>query len=136
LILYGDSSALVKRYLREQGSSAVAEWVAEAERIVCCRIGYVEVRRAIALSKAPDLDPLLARFEIDWTATVVIEVDEEVAGDAALLAPRLELRTLDALHLAAALQVASSDLRFACWDRRLWRAARSVGLDVLPETQP
>jgi predicted nucleic acid-binding protein len=42
------------------------------------------------------------------------------------------LRSLDALHLAAALTLATSELTFATWDARLHRAAREHGLRTLP----
>ena len=46
---------------------------------------------------------------------------------------------LDALHLASALRLADGDpasMTFACWDLRLWRAARDDGFTMLPPTEP
>jgi predicted nucleic acid-binding protein len=42
------------------------------------------------------------------------------------------LRTLDAIHLAAALSVPGESPLFATWDTRLHRAAREHGLRTLP----
>ena len=49
-----------------------------------------------------------------------------------MLAVERELRSLDALHLAAALLLPRNDLVLATWDRRLHAAARAEGLAVLP----
>jgi predicted nucleic acid-binding protein len=62
----------------------------------------------------------------------VIEVDAALADHAAQLTLSAELRSLDALHLAAALVLPSGDLMVATWDTRLHRAAREQGLATLP----
>jgi uncharacterized protein len=46
----------------------------------------------------------------------------------------VDSRSLDALHLAAALVLPEEDLVFAVWDRRLHAAARAEGLQTLPDT--
>lgn len=66
----------------------------------------------------------------------VVEIDERLVEHAAELALDLELRSLDALHLAAALLLPSDGLVFATWDRRLHMAAGTSGLEVLPATLP
>jgi predicted nucleic acid-binding protein len=43
------------------------------------------------------------------------------------------LRSLDALHLAAALLLPRDDLLLATWDRRLHAAARAEGLELVPD---
>lgn len=63
----------------------------------------------------------------------VVEIEERLAEDAAALAVERELRSLDALHLAAALTIADDDLVLATWDRRLHAAARAKGLRLIPE---
>jgi predicted nucleic acid-binding protein len=72
------------------------------------------------------------RVEADWPSFDVIEVDRALAEHAAKLALAAELRSLDALHLAAALVLAPEDLTLATWDTRLHRAAREQGLRTLP----
>lgn len=136
MILYADASALVKRYVTETGSDLVGRWIAEADAVVCSRIGFVEVFRAVMLAGLSDADLVRGRFERDWESISVVEVQEPIALRAALLATSLGLRSLDAIHLASAESVQGNDLRLASWDRRLWRAARFNGIEVLPETQP
>jgi predicted nucleic acid-binding protein len=64
----------------------------------------------------------------------VIEVDQQLVEDAAGLVFRHKLRSLEALHLAAALVLPREDLTFVVWDRRLHAAAGAEGLAVMPET--
>jgi predicted nucleic acid-binding protein len=63
-----------------------------------------------------------------------VELDQRLAEEAAALTMRHELRTLDALHLAAALVLPRDNLELVTWDRRLHRAAAAEGLRVLPES--
>ena len=48
MILYLDSSALVKRYVAEEGSEEVAAWSAEAEALATALVARVEVPAALA----------------------------------------------------------------------------------------
>jgi predicted nucleic acid-binding protein len=63
----------------------------------------------------------------------VVEVDARLTEEAAELAIDRELRSLDALHLAAALTLPVEDLFFATWDRRLYEVARAEGLELIPD---
>lgn len=95
-----------------------------------CRVGFVETVRALELAAGPR--PAGA-FKAEWPMFGVIDVDQELADDAARLATQLELRSLDALHLAAALLLPADDLVLATWDRRLHAAAQRSGLHLFPE---
>ncbi|HWY91070.1 MAG TPA: hypothetical protein VNY31_10400, partial [Solirubrobacteraceae bacterium] len=63
----------------------------------------------------------------------MIEVGQSLVEDAAKLAIDRELRSLDALHLAAALMLPLDDLLLATWDRRRHAAAGAEGLALIPE---
>ena len=63
----------------------------------------------------------------------VVEIGGRLAEDAAELAIERELRSLDALHLAAALTIPDDGLVLATWDRRLHAAAGAEGLRLIPE---
>ena len=95
-----------------------------------CRIGFVETVRALGLS-AGKVAARTVREE--WPAFAVIEVEERLADQAAELAIERELRSLDALHLAAALSLPRDDLLLATWDHRLRTAAEAEGLGLIPE---
>lgn len=96
-----------------------------------CRAGFVEIVRAVGLVAG-----LRATTAItdEWTAFAIIEVDQPLVEHAAALALQRKLKSLDSLHLAAALVLPVEDVVFATWDRRLHTAARAEGLQVLPQT--
>jgi uncharacterized protein len=132
-MLYLDASALVKRYVEEDGSDAVRGAMDQTGVVSMCRLGFVETKRAVARAGEPaDAE----RFEVDWQAFEVVEVDAALCERAADVACSTGLRTLDAMHLTAALALPREGLTFATWDTRLHRAARAHGLVTLPAALP
>lgn len=131
--LYLDASALVKRYVDEDGSDLVREAMSRADSWFICRIGFVETIRAVGLS-AGITATRAARQESP--AFGIVEVDERLAEHAASLALDRGLRSLDALHLAAAMILPGPGLTVATWDQRLHAAAVAERLDVLPADMP
>jgi hypothetical protein len=130
LSLYLDASALVKRYVDEDGSDAVLDAMSGGDTWSMCRIGFVETMRAVARAGEPGD---VKRVERDWMVGCdVVELDQDLAEHAAQIALASGLRALDALHLAAALSLSVECLTFATWDVRLHRAARERGLRTLP----
>ncbi|MGH9064296.1 MAG: type II toxin-antitoxin system VapC family toxin [Acidimicrobiales bacterium] len=131
--MYLDASALVKRYVAEPGSDLVRSAMQAAERWYICRIGFVETVRAVGLAAGRSATRAVSE---EWPSFGVVEVDQELAERAAGLALDEGLRSLDALHLAAALLLPSEETVLATWDRRLHAAAQSHGLSVLPASLP
>lgn len=129
-MLYLDASALVKRYVDEEGSELVRSAMADASDWFMCRIGFVETVRAVGLSAGSRVAATVRR---EWASFGVIEVDAALTEHAAELTLAHELRSLDALHLAAVLLLPQEAVTVATWDVRLHRAARDNGLRVLPE---
>jgi predicted nucleic acid-binding protein len=121
---------LVKRYVAEDGSDAVRDAMQDADGWFMCRIGFVETVRAVSMAGGT---AAAKAFRREWPAFGVIEVDERLAEHAAALTLRHDLRSLDALHLAAALILPRTGLGVATWDRRLHVAARAEGLQLLPD---
>jgi len=95
-----------------------------------CRVGFVETVRAVGLSAG---QAATGHVREEWPAFGVIEVDQRLVEDAAKLAVDRELRSMDALHLAAALMLPQDNLLLATWDRRLHAAAAAEGLALMPE---
>lgn len=129
-MLYLDSSALIKRYLQEDGSDSVIAAMDAEEAWCSCRIGFLETARAVG--RGGNGAQALREVKLDWREFDVIEVDRELTERAVEVAIANRLRSLDALHLAAALSLSSSELVFATWDQKLHRAARVHGLRTLP----
>lgn len=128
-MLYLDASALVKRYVDEEGSGVVRQAMDRARVLSTCRLCFVETVRAVGLSAG---QRGVKRVEGEWRWFDVVDVDQALAERAAALALSHRLRALDALHLAAALSLPAGDLTFVTWDARLHSAARGEGLETLP----
>jgi predicted nucleic acid-binding protein len=132
MILYLDTSALVKLYVEEVGSSAVAAEVDRAEAVVTARVTYAEARAAFARHRREGgLTPTALRRVVrdldgEWGTYNVVEVGEPLVRRAGALAERHALRGYDAIQLAAALEIKATgaDLQFASFDDRLSRAAQ------------
>jgi predicted nucleic acid-binding protein len=105
----------------------------DAEGWFMCRVGFIETARAVGLAAGSSAE---GRFRDEWPSFGVIEVDQPLADQAAALTRSAGLRSLDALHLAAALLLPPDDLTVATWDRRLNAAALAHGLVVAPEHVP
>ena len=95
-----------------------------------CRIGFVETVRAVGLAGGRSAARVVRG---EWRTLDVVEVSANLAEEAAGLAIEHELRSLDALHLAAALTLPQDDLILATWDRRLHAAARVQSLGLIPD---
>lgn len=135
---YFDASALVKRYVREQGSAKVRRLIASAAPATS-RLSEVEVASALgrlaregAFSVA-ERDRALAALETDLAAIVVVELTAEITARARTLLQRYELRAGDAIQLASCLYLQEQlgeEVPLVAFDRRLTKAVRSEGLRV------
>jgi uncharacterized protein len=130
LTLYVDTSALLKRYVEEPESAFVDEVLNGEDSLVTARHTMVELRRNLPrlLSGSP-LVEARKYFLDDWASFSVVELDAATCEMAATITEQTSVRTLDALHLAAARRL-GSELQFLTFDRNQAAAARSVGLHV------
>ena len=120
----------MKRYVEEPHSALVREAMDGADGWYMCRVGFVETVRAVALAAGGAAAKVVAR---EWPAFGIVEVDQALAEHAPDLAIDRDLRSLESLHLAAALVLPRDDLAVVTWDRRLHAAADAEGLRPLPE---
>jgi len=139
VIVYADTSALVKLIVLEAGSKDMLELRPQVTVLATARIAYVELRAALAAMRR-DLRLAPAHYrqakrqlEGLWRNTSPIEIDTDLVTRAGELAERRALRGYDAVHLAALERLASSSqCVFACWDAPLRRAARSLRYRLFP----
>jgi predicted nucleic acid-binding protein len=130
-MLFLDTSALIKRYVEEDGTTLVLrrmsedlEWVVSAvarteAKITLCRLGFDASVAAAAASRLGE----------DWSHCHVVPMDPACLARAAELGCRYDGRTLDALHLAAADRL-PQPLLMLTFVRRQADAARAMGLVV------
>ncbi len=139
--LYFDSSAIVKRYILETDSAAARAQVEAASNLGTSMVAYAEVAAALArVARVSPVDRSAAAamtfaFRADWFDMIRFPVDQATLDRAASLVGSYPLRGFDAVHLASALiwmEDLRAPVRFATFDRQLWRAARETGLDAWP----
>ena len=124
---YLDTSAAVKLVLSEPGSTAVLAWVTEHDQeLVSSDLLRTELLRATR-RVSPRLMPR-ARAVLD--AITLLTLPASTFERAAELDPEL-LRSLDALHLAAALELGDELEGLVTYDRRLATAAEQYAVTVV-----
>lgn len=130
-MLYVDTSALLKRYVEEVDSAACERLLLADPEWVTGRHTLIEVRRNLARLLDPEpLGQALAAFGEDWLRMAVVELDAFTCERAAEIAEATGARTLDALHLAAALRLGGTPALLT-YDVRQAVAARKLGLRVV-----
>lgn len=141
MILYLDTSALVKRYFRETCSDEVISGWKSATQIVTSFVAYAETMASMYRKKreVSIADTLIREainsFHQDWESFIRVEVSDELNGYIDRVVEEYPLRGFDAIHLASAMVIHErlpEDFVFACFDNRLSRAAQSEGFEVFP----
>ena len=137
MILYVDTSALVKLYVPEPESSAVQQLVESAEIAAISLVAYAETRAALARKRrerAVDLKDyrrIIREFNDDWDNYFIVDITEPLVRRAGQLAEKHGLRGYDAIQLSSALLMHEESRQvvgFCCFDERLLRAGQREGL--------
>lgn len=127
-LLYLDPSALVKLVAPEPETPALLSRLGLHPDVVSSALARVEVLRAVARAGGRAKQVKRAR---DVLARVTLcAVDDPILNAAATLAP-LDLRSLDAIHLATALSLGADLDGLVGYDHRLNAAAETLGLVVI-----
>jgi predicted nucleic acid-binding protein len=142
MILYLDTSALVKRYIQEAGTDEVIALLESAESVGSASLTKVEmaaafektvrqgwVKRKIAMQAWQD-------FLDHWSSFTRLNTSSGSIDRASALAWEYGLRGYDAVHLACALlwkETLETQITMATFDRDLWQASKKAVLAVWPE---
>ena len=141
MIVYFDTSALIKRYITEDGTPAICAAWDTADAAVSCWLLYPEMiatfarKRREAVIATVQLELEEATFRRDWLALTRIACDDDLIRRIDALHARHSLRGADSTHLAAAIKyrdLSGDPLGFACADLQLRIAATAEGLIVIP----
>jgi len=125
-VYYIDTSALTKLVVPEDESSAiVAWWVADPAPKVASELTRTELLRAVTRTHP---DRLLLAEEVLGRITL-IDVTRHLLDRAGHLRPPT-VRTLDAIHLATAIELAPELTALVTYDSRMADAAAPLGLRV------
>lgn len=142
MILYLDTSALIKFYVAETGTEEVIQLLNNADYVGSALLTYVEM--ASALSKAVrmqwikqnEMEKAWEDFIHHWPSFTRLTITTGVVERAAQLAKQYGLRGYDATHLAAARLWGESldkQIVVVSFDKELLTGAKSEGLAVWPE---
>ena len=138
MIIYFDTSALVKRYLREDDSDKVIALFTETDHLFGSVI-VTQVELAATFQRAVRMDaasPKLAAevwmdFLDHWQSFTRLRIFAGTIERASGIAWNYGLRGYDSLHLAAALlwqETLGVQITLATFDRELWLAGQKAGM--------
>jgi len=138
MIVYLDTSSLVKLYIEEDESSKVDVLVKSSEVTATSLVAYAEARAAFARRfrekafTADEYNLLKEFFDKDWNRYLILSVTRDMIRLASDLAEKHALGGFDSIHLASALtlrQELSSLIVFSCFDDNLQKASECEDLD-------
>ena len=140
MILFCDTSALIKLYVDEAGADNLRRTAQAAAAIAVARIGWAEAMAGLARrqreypGQEPALDRVRSRLKADWASFLIVEVTQAVVELAGDYAETFALRGYDSVQLAAAQVIkrpVTEPVCFACFDRKQEKAAQVLGFDSL-----
>ncbi len=139
MILYLDTSALVKLYIKEPRSDLVRAYKGRAQEIATNVVAYTETysafRRAFRVEKRitkEGFKEAIHKFENDWRGGgyTLVRVSDFILETARDLILKHGLRGFDGIHLASALflKMNGDEIWFGAFDSKLTEAAEKEGL--------
>jgi predicted nucleic acid-binding protein len=138
MILYLDTSSLVKLYVEEDESSEIDNLVRASEITATSLVAYAEGRAAFARRfrerafTQNEHERIKEFFDKDWRSYLILSITGELIKLAGDLAEKHALRGFDSIHLASALTLRhelSSPIVFSCFDDNLQKASTREGMD-------
>lgn len=124
---YVDTSAFLKLVVEEEHSKALKAWAEENDgELFSSDLLYTEALRAARRHSVTALRQVRRRLDV----LTMLRLSTDICERAADLDPEI-LRSLDAIHLAAALSVADELDGIVTYDDRLAVAASFHGVDVV-----
>jgi len=133
--VFFDSSAFVKRYVREEGTDVVLSWCDQATELCLSGIALPEIISAFCRLLREDLvSPVQYRhlktmLMADISDAAICDLTPEVIRQSIISLEKNALRGMDAIHLGSALAL-KVDL-FVSADARQCDAATQAGLRVV-----
>ncbi|MBL8224263.1 MAG: type II toxin-antitoxin system VapC family toxin [Chromatiales bacterium] len=133
--VYFDSSAFAKRYLDEAGTREVLAWSDRAQEVALSVVAIPELVSAFCrlrrdgVINESEYQQMKGDFMADIADALICDTSPQVIQQAVGGLESNPLRTLDAIHVAAALAVGADT--FVSADARQCAAARGLGMNVV-----
>ena len=140
MILYCDTSALIKRYVEEIGTEYVDTLWKDCWCVATSVAAFAEAMSTFGrklregLLSRKEYIKTVKKFKNDYEHLILVPLGNDLNSVMEDLFNRHSLRGFDAIHLASALVFTNSketDLFFACFDHTLNKAAKKEGLKVI-----
>ena len=137
MILYLETSDLVKLYVEEPDSNEISGRVQAADIVATSILSYAEARAALSRKfrekgiDEKEYERVKKELEMDWEHYFVLNLTNDMVKAAGGLSEKHSLRGFDALHLASAVEIkklTSLPVTFSSSDTRLRSAAQDEGL--------
>ena len=122
---YIDSSAILKFVFVEQERPALLKTLTDAP--VTSEIARLEVKRTVSRINPEDLD--LASEEL--AKVRIVDLSKSVLSTAESFAANVTLGSLDAIHVATAIQLGSEIEGMITYDKQMAKNAYNLGIRVL-----
>jgi predicted nucleic acid-binding protein len=138
-VIYFDTSALAKKYIKETGSDEVIKIVA-GEVAATSKLTYPEmISTMVRRNRAGDisgkeLSELIGIFEDDYNYFALIDFSDEMLSLVKAVLKRHSLKAADGVHLASALwlkNLINENVTFVASDTNLLKAAEIEGLHTI-----
>ncbi len=124
-VTYLDSSAIVKLAVREPETDALRRHLRRRRTLITSALARTEVLRALL----PGGEVAMAAGQRILSHVDLVRVNDQVLDGAGLLLP-MELRSLDAIHLATAARLGRDLGEIVTYDQRMALAAQQMGHKV------
>jgi uncharacterized protein len=138
LIVYFESSALLKLFLNEPDADLALQVWNEADGAVTSEISHLEVHAGLARAvrenppklSNDDYENAKDRFDQLWLELTSIAVSTELIQKASGVASEYALRAYDALHFATVLDISDDEILLATTNQELERAAKAADIPL------
>ena len=137
MILYLDTSALVKKYFKEKNTSEVISAWKSSLGIATSAVAYAELLAAVYRKtretriKKSAVTNVVKLFHEDWSSFIIVAVDNRLNETIHKIIADHGLRGFDALHLASALTIGSAVADSPATMKGLSVPAQTEGLETL-----
>jgi uncharacterized protein with PIN domain len=136
MTIYVETSAVLRWLFGEPDADAIASAIDGAERVVSSALTVVETNRALiragnqGLITPGDGERLTGDFAAASVQWSILSISESIAARAGRPFPREPVRSLDAIHLASALEFLRlyPDLRVLYFDERILKNLGPLGI--------
>ncbi|MGL4368776.1 MAG: type II toxin-antitoxin system VapC family toxin [Spirochaetota bacterium] len=135
--LYFDTSALMKKYIDETGSSNVDKLFLSADQIFVSAISEIEsistLKRLVIEKEISENDFEFIKNEIktDFSFFSIIGLDPDLIESAVTAVTKYQLKSLDSIQLGSAVINLNQIDYFVSCDRKLLKAAQKEGFKII-----